>query len=129
MQFIAKPRAEQRIGIKLFEFACVVWNASMVFNMITRIFRVRVPLALHSEFEQKFLSVSVPFIEAEPGFISVTVGKPTQWAPEEYVMVSVWHSEADIAAFAGENWNSAVIPQGMEKYVSECWVHHYENFN
>lgn len=73
--------------------------------------------------------VSVPFVEAEPGFVSVTVGRPTQWAPEEYVMLSVWRSEADIAAFAGENWNSAVIPQGMEKYVSECWVHHYENFN
>jgi heme-degrading monooxygenase HmoA len=97
--------------------------------MITRIFRVRVPLALHAEFEQKFLSVSVPFVESEKGFVSVTVGRPTRWTPEEYVMVSVWRSEADIAAFAGENWNRAVIPVGMEKYVAECWVHHFENFS
>ncbi|OZA42153.1 MAG: hypothetical protein B7X84_06905 [Alphaproteobacteria bacterium 17-39-52] len=88
-------------------------------NMITRVFRVRVPLALHAEFEQKFLSVSVPLVKAEPGFVSVTVGRPTQWTPEEFFMLSVWRSEADIAAFAGENWNRAVIPQGMEKYVSE----------
>ena len=97
--------------------------------MITRIFRARVPLALHAEFEQKFRSVSVPFVQAQAGLVSVMVGRPTQWAPEEYVLVSVWRSEADIAAFAGESWNRAVIPHGMEKYISECWVHHYENFN
>jgi len=30
--------------------------------MITRIFRVRVPAMLHVEFEERFLSVSVPFV-------------------------------------------------------------------
>lgn len=89
---------------------------------------MRVPSALHAEFEQKFLSVSIPIVKAEPGLVSVTVGRPTRWAPDEYVMVSVWRSVADIVVFAGENWNRAVIPPGMEKYVSECWVHHYENF-
>ncbi len=97
--------------------------------MITRIFRVSVPKSLHHEFEKNFLSVSVPYVKAQPGFISVVVGKPTSWEPEEYVMISVWDSEADVAAFAGKNWNRAVIPQGMEKYVSKCWVHHYENFD
>jgi heme-degrading monooxygenase HmoA len=96
--------------------------------MITRIFRVRVPTALHAEFEQKFLSVSAAYVKTEPGLLSVVVGRPTRWAPEEYAMVSVWQSEADVARFAGENWNRSVIPQGMEQYVSECWVHHYENF-
>lgn len=96
--------------------------------MITRIFRVRVSPALHSEFEQKFLSVSVPFVQGQHGLVSVEVGRPTRWEPEEYVMVSVWRSEADVAAFAGDTWNRAVIPHGMERYVSECWVHHYENF-
>ena len=86
------------------------------------------PRALHSEFELKFLSVSVPYVMAEPGIVSVVVGRPTRWEPEEYVMVSTWRSEADLAAFAGEQWNRAVIPEGMEKYVSECWVHHYEHF-
>ncbi|HEY9695407.1 MAG TPA: antibiotic biosynthesis monooxygenase family protein [Oculatellaceae cyanobacterium] len=96
--------------------------------MITRIFRVRVPQELHAEFEKKFMKVSVPFVKAEKGLVSVTVGRPTLWASDEYVMISVWRSEADLVAFAGENWNQAVIPQGMEKYVSSCWVHHYENF-
>jgi len=43
-------------------------------------------------------------------------------------MISIWRSEHDVAAFAGDDWNRAVIPAGMEKYVAECWVHHYENF-
>jgi heme oxygenase (mycobilin-producing) len=96
--------------------------------VITRIFRVRVPAGLHAEFEERFLSVSVPHVEAAKGLLSVSVGRPTRWAPEEYVMISVWQSEAAVAAFAGENWNRAVIPDGMEKYVAECWVHHYEVF-
>lgn len=96
--------------------------------MITRIFRARVPPALHAEFEEKLHSVSVPFVTSQPGFVSVTLGRPTRWTPEEYVMVTVWQGEKDIAAFAGENWSQAFIPHGMEKYIAECWVHHYESF-
>jgi hypothetical protein len=70
--------------------------------MITRIFRARVPQSLQAEFEKKFLSVSVPYVEAAAGLVSVSV--------------------------ASDDWNRAVIPAGMEKYVAECWVHHYENF-
>jgi heme-degrading monooxygenase HmoA len=96
--------------------------------MITRIFRVKVPAHLHQEFEREFLSVSVPFVKTEKGIVSVSVGRPTRWHPDEYVMVSVWENEAALVAFAGEQWNQAVIPKGMEKFISECWVHHYENF-
>ena len=96
--------------------------------MITRIFRVSVPARLHAEFEEKFLSVSVPYVQAAKGLVSVSVGRPTQWAPEEYVMISTWESVNSLCAFAGEHWNKAVIPAGMERYVTECWVHHYENF-
>jgi heme-degrading monooxygenase HmoA len=96
--------------------------------MITRIFRVRVQEDLHAEFEHKFLSISVRHVKSARGLISVAVGRPTRWKPDEYAMVSVWQSEADIAAFAGENWSRPVIPEGMLKYASECWVHHYEIF-
>lgn len=43
-------------------------------------------------------------------------------------MVSRWADEAALADFAGENWNQAVIPAGMERYVAECWVHHYHDW-
>jgi heme-degrading monooxygenase HmoA len=60
--------------------------------------------------------------------VSVTIGRPTKWAAEEYMMISIWENEQFVEDFAGENWHQAVIPEGMEKYVAECWVHHYENF-
>jgi len=97
--------------------------------MITRIFRVEVPSALHAEFERKFLAVSVPHVQAAAGSVAVSVGRPTRWAPKEFVMISVWRDEAALRAFAGEHWNQAVIPAGMEKFVDACWVHHYEQFD
>ena len=96
--------------------------------MITRIFRARVPAAHQAEFEEKFLTVSVPFVRSAAGCVSLTVGRPTKWSADEYVMVSVWQSEAVLAAFAGKDWSQPVIPRGMERFIAECWVHHYENF-
>lgn len=96
--------------------------------MITRIFRVRVAKQFHLEFEERFASVSLPYVRGAHGLISVAIGRPTRWEPEEYAMISVWQTESDLASFAGENWNQPVIPHGMEKYVTECWIHHYENF-
>ena len=97
--------------------------------MITRIFRVRVPTPLHSEFELKFASISVDAVKSQPGLISVSIGRPTQWTPEEYAMMTTWQNEQSLCEFAGDNWNQAVIPLGMEKFVSECWIHHYENYD
>ena len=94
--------------------------------MITRIFRVRIPEHLHHEFEMKFSTISVNAVMSQQGLISVSLGKPTAWTPDEYVMMTTWEDEQSLRDFAGENWNQAVIPEGMEKYVMECWVHHYE---
>lgn len=96
---------------------------------ITRIFRVRIPPELRSEFEEKFSSVSVHAVDKAAGFLAVTILKPTEWAPNEYAMISQWENEAALKAFAGEEWNRAVIPPGMEKFVVECWVHHYASWN
>jgi heme-degrading monooxygenase HmoA len=96
---------------------------------ITRIFRARIAPALKSEFEEKFSSLSIRTVHEAPGFISATILKPTHWAPDEYAMISHWRDHASLQAFAGEEWNRAVIPPGMEKFVVECWVHHYEDWN
>ena len=93
---------------------------------ITRIFRVRIRPELRPEFEEKFSSVSVRTVDEAPGFLAVSILKPTKWAPDEYAMISQWENEAALKAFAGEQWNHAVIPLAMEKFVVECWVHHYE---
>jgi len=96
--------------------------------MIVRVFRVLVRSELHEEFEKKVLSTSVPLVRSQEGVVSVSVGRPTEWSLDEYVMVSTWNDEEALIRFAGDKWNQAIIPDGMEKYVEQCWVHHYEVF-
>jgi len=97
--------------------------------VITRIFRVQIRPERRAAFEKDFQEVSIPLIRAHPGLKSVSIGKPTHWAPDEYVMISRWKDIADLEDFVGKDWNQPVIPAGMEKYVVQCWVHHYENFD
>ena len=97
--------------------------------MITRVFRVCIHPALRAEFEQSFTSTSIKAVTGQPGFVSVSIGKPTRWAPDEYIMISQWKDEQSLVDFVGHNWNEAHIPEGMERFVVECWVHHYEAFN
>ena len=96
---------------------------------ITRIFRVEIDPELRDEFEEKFATISVHVAESAVGSVSVTILKPTVWAPNEYCMVSTWESEESLREFAGENWYQAVIPAGMEQYVVECSVHHYDSWS
>jgi heme oxygenase (mycobilin-producing) len=95
---------------------------------ITRIFRVRIHPELRLEFEEKLSLVSVRAVAEAPGLLSVFILKPTEWAPDEYAMISQWENVDALKAFAGEHWNHAVIPPGMEKFVVDCWVHHYDSW-
>ncbi|MEL6862598.1 MAG: antibiotic biosynthesis monooxygenase family protein [Pseudomonadota bacterium] len=96
---------------------------------IVRIYRVQVPSDLHAEFEPLFQTAAIGAVKDYEGFLSVSIGRPTKHAPNEYVMISEWEDERSLIAFAGENWNEAHIPPGMEKYAQQCWVHHYETFD
>ena len=96
--------------------------------MVTRIFRVRIDASKRAEFERDFTTISVAAVESQRGFLSVQIGKPTRWAPDEYVMISRWSDENAIRNFVGDSWNEAHIPNGMEQYVIDCWVHHYFDF-
>ena len=96
---------------------------------ITRIFRVRIVPELRHEFEEKFSTVSVHAVDETFGFLAVSILRPTKWSPDEYAMISRWQDETALKAFAGDNWNRAVIPPGMEKFVAECSVHHYGSWD
>ena len=97
--------------------------------MITRIFRVQIKPEHRISFEKDFHDISIPLIQSHRGLVSVTIGRPTKWSPDEYVMISSWKEVSDLENFVGSNWNQPVIPNGMEKYVVQCWVHHFESFN
>ena len=96
--------------------------------MIIRIFRVRIDANLRDEFESKFATVSIQAVKSQDGFLSVQIGKSSKWTPDEYVMITQWDNENALEQFVGEAWNQPHIPDGMEKYVKECWVHHYYDY-
>lgn len=97
--------------------------------MITRIFRVRIKPELRASFEKDFQEISIPLVNSHSGLASVNIGKPTEWTPDEYVMVSRWNTAADLDQLVGKNWNQPLIPPGMERYVVQSWVHHFEDFS
>ena len=93
--------------------------------MITRLFRVQVYKDHLAEFENDYINISVPLVKAQKGFISVETGRPIN-NNNEYLMISHWKDIDSLKSFVGETWEQALIPKGMEKYVQQCWVHHYE---
>ncbi len=95
--------------------------------MIIRVFTTEVYKELHQEFEAKFKEISVPLVKGQKGLLGLEIAKPTQWNPNTYAMISKWRREEDIINFAGENWNEAHIPSGMEKFISDCAVQHFIN--
>jgi hypothetical protein len=40
-------------------------------------------------------------------------------------MISRWRDEDALVAFAGPEWNAAVIPAGMEQFAKKYSVEHY----
>ena len=96
--------------------------------MITRIFRVQIKPELRASFENDFQEISIPTIKGHRGLVSVNIGKPAKWSPDEYMMICCWKRVEDIEDFVGKNWNQPLIPSGMERYVVQCWVHHFEDF-
>nr|WP_299383677.1 antibiotic biosynthesis monooxygenase [Allomuricauda sp.] len=94
--------------------------------MVIRVFTAEVPKVLHFEFEARFKEISLPLVQGQRGLLRLEIARPTQWDPNCFAMISYWESEADIKNFAGENWNQAHIPAGMEKYIRSCSVQHFE---
>jgi len=95
---------------------------------ITRIFKVTINSDFRAEFEKRFNSLSKNAIDRKSGCIQVTVLGPTKWAPDDYAMISEWKNEAALVDFAGDDWNSSVIPAIMEKYALRHTVCHFESW-
>ena len=93
--------------------------------MILRIFRVEIDPSTRSAFEAGFRSLSVNAVSCAAGNLSWEIGMPTRWTPDTYAMISRWRDEDALGAFAGPEWNTPVIPAGMEAYGKSLSVEHY----
>jgi heme oxygenase (mycobilin-producing) len=93
--------------------------------VIIRIFRVEIDPTTRSAFEAGFRTLSVDAVKQAPGNLSCDIGMPTRWAPNTYAMISRWCNEDALITFAGPEWNTPVIPSGMEAFGKNCSVEHY----
>ena len=96
--------------------------------MIVRVFRVRIHKEFQQDFENDIDLISLPLVKAQKGFVSVSFGRVLGQDNDEYVLITTWESQDALIAFCGEAWEQALIPHGMEKYIKDCWVYHYEQF-
>ncbi len=96
---------------------------------VIRLFRVRIHTALREEFEAKFAVISVNAVRDAEGALAVEIFKPGRWEPDEYLMISRWQDEKALRRFAGEDWNRAFIPDGMERFVKDCALHHFTGWD
>lgn len=94
--------------------------------MVIRVFRAQVIRACKSGLGKRSSSCRFHLWKAKKGLVASYSGKPTEAAPDEFVMVTIWRTLADVKAFAGENWNRSVIPDEELPLLSETFVHHYE---
>ena len=97
--------------------------------MIIRVFRAKVREGKHREFEEFFLKKAVPHVKSQPGLVSLSVGRPLPSSPDEFLMMMLWTDIESVKAFAGSDWEQAVILDDERHLLKEVFVYHYERIN
>ena len=95
--------------------------------MIIRIFRAVVQPGKQQEFEAFFTETAIPHVRKQPGLISLFIGRPGPRTPDEFVMVMKWKDLESVKAFAGSDWEHAVILEAERHLIKAVSVHHYEH--
>ena len=91
--------------------------------MITRIFRVQINSEKRMEFEAKFADISVKAVESQEGFLSVEIGKPSKWNPDEYLrLVKAFQFADQHGEVCPANWQpgqKTMIPDPLKNNYKE----------
>jgi hypothetical protein len=95
-------------------------------TVIVRVFRPTIHPGKEAEFEAFLRDVAIPLLSQQSGLVAQHVGRPRDGSSTEFVYVTVWQDVASIRAFAGENWEQAVITPDEEHLLKETWIGHYE---
>jgi heme-degrading monooxygenase HmoA len=94
--------------------------------MILRFFRAIVHEGKQNEFRRFFLGTALPNVRSQPGFVSVSVGLPSDGSQTEFSMVMVWRDLDALKGFTDENWQAAVIHSDEADLLKETHVYHYD---
>jgi heme-degrading monooxygenase HmoA len=94
--------------------------------VIVRVFRVRVHPGTEDEFERFVTGTGIPTVTAQPGCSHASAGRGRDGRPE-FVVVTHWSSVEALRAFAGPDWQTAVIAPEEEHMLAEVFCDHYES--
>jgi heme-degrading monooxygenase HmoA len=94
--------------------------------VIVRVFRARVHPGKEEEFERFVIGTGAPMVEAAEGCTEVTAGRSHWTQQPEFVVVTHWKSVDALQAFAGPDWQKAVIEPEEEHMLAQVFCDHYE---
>ena len=94
--------------------------------MIIRVFRPTIHPGKESDFESFLHDTAIPLVSQQSGLLAQHVGKPRDPSSTEYLYVTIWENVESIRAFAGEQWEEAVITPEEEHLLKDTWIGHYE---
>lgn len=93
--------------------------------MVIRIFRPRVQAGMQDEFECFLRETAIPLLSEQDGLVAQHIGLPMPPSSDEFVYVTVWRDLDALRAFAGEDWDRAVIDPSEEHMLRETFISHY----
>src|SRR5258706_11782836 len=114
-------RHEERPLVKAARHSVPEGNA-----MIIRVFGARLKAGMRSAYERLCCEVSLPTIRAQQGCLATQIGTPRAGQPEDFVVVPLWSDVESLRAFAGEQWQQAIIVPGEADLLEQVRVEHYD---
>ena len=94
--------------------------------MIVRVFRAQIHPGKEDDFARFVIEAGAPMARAADGCTQVTFGKSRWTEQPEFVVVTHWRSVDAVRAFAGPNWQDAVIEPEEEHMLAQVYCDHYE---
>jgi DNA-binding winged helix-turn-helix (wHTH) protein/heme-degrading monooxygenase HmoA len=94
-------------------------------SRIVRVFRGRVWPGSQQEYARMLLEEAIPQFRSHPGLVDITVAEPIQPGDDEFLVISVWRSLADLRDFVGERWYEAKMVPPEQELLRAKSIHHY----
>ncbi len=96
--------------------------------MIARVFRAKALPGKEGELEQEIRQGSVSLVKDRKGLVTYYAGRPIGRTGDEFVMITIWKELATVKAFAGPDWEKAVISDRMAPLLDSRSLGHFEIF-
>jgi heme-degrading monooxygenase HmoA len=94
--------------------------------VIIRVFRAQIRAGKEDDFTRFVIETGAPMARAAEGCTRVTFGKSRWTEQPEFVVVTHWRSVDAVRAFAGPNWQDAVVEPEEEHMLAHVCCDHYE---